>query len=1671
MKMANGIRIFGLLLYKNLLVRIRHWKSAVFLQCLVPITLFVLIQAVRDFSVQPPQVINENTYYPLEDTDELTDINMGYTYLYYMPQNEYTEKIIEDTRMCLKLPAEKVFGFSSEDKMIKSYTVLEAKLPTIKMLALVFEQYNTSDIRYKIRHALNIPRILFENVLDKISYTSHSLYFHAIPFVQLQMCVDESIVNLTAVHAKPDIKVSIQRMPYPPHVRIDSSDIILRLVICMFAVIAFLIPLCMETNYATKEKYIGVNVLMAMNGVKHYQNLLSWLITGILFSIFYIVPITVLFENTFSDNVEPYLHYSNSFIFWLILTVHVAHLISFGMHVAAYFSKPRFVTITLSVIYTASFSLHGNLIKEQLFSVIPGLGILFPNILLFRFLEEVNIYETRLTGIQWSNMFLVGDIQYNTSGCVGCILIFSLLGLMLHLTLALYINAILPGKYGVRKDPLYFLKYIKKNKVNLDEDMDDFDYDSIDDENFEPVTKGALTPGIQIRNLKKTYTTSYLRRTTVQAVKGISMDLYKGQITALLGHNGAGKTTLMSIITGVISATGGKVLINGKNIKTHLPVIRNDLGLCPQENMVFPDLSVSEQLEFFGLLKGSTKTRKQIKQDIITLLEKLKLSDKGNVLPSTLSGGQKRRLCLGMALIGDASIIILDEPTSGMDPETRRDIWDIILKIRGKKTILISTHNMEEADILGDRIAIVHGGKLKCYGTSLFLKKQYGYGHIEVTLSTKSWCNADKVISKFDPRTQPVNVDSEKIVLSVPHTETLPQSLDNVENEKKNLGVTGISVSLITLEEVFLKVIKKEDNGKYLNELFCPPSQRVEGWNLYMQTILALYHKKATYTFKNLSNTLLTLFLPILSVVLMGLSYDTPNESTDIFPIELGMYRNSKALYSSQNATFGKYYKSAVESFGGSSMEVIQNTSVTQALLNHSVESISDYRNHYIVSAEFNISDGSLYANGFYSGIAIHSIPLTMNLLSNVLIKSVAGEEYSIRVSSQRLPSSLSATQFYVPETESLSRVLIFCCFFFPTVALFVVHPFQETETKMKQLQRMTGVTSVSYWCTMFTFDLIIYTASVIIIVFGFYFMDVILDIRLYYRIEILTMILLLLLFGINSLLITYIFSFSRISRNSVVTILSLAPVGFVLLQYVLHEVIHSLDNLKVLHMMQKRLFRLIPHVSLFHGQLSFFNVAIQNARCRRLPNRLLDVVCLGLKDICCGLDCVDGDCKNQLSYFKTEDDDMSLLECVIYLSVTPLIYFVLLILFEEGFFNKLYVKLFNKHLTSTGPTDIKDEQVEKEKHAVAMEIRKLRNRATNEIENSKAVNITHSNYSESPENSNDSLYLVYELSKSYGKLMAVKEISFRVKQRECFGLLGVNGAGKSTTFRMLTGEEIPNSGTMYLGKSDIHTDRKKYLAQMGYCPQTDALLRSLNAFDHLRLFALLRGIPKSKVDLEVNKWINRLNLNACMSQPSSTYSGGNKRRLNIAMSLIGNPTLVLLDEPTTGVDPAARRSLWNILQSCQAMGQAIILTSHSMEECEALCNRLVIMVKGQLVCIGASQELKQRFGAGYDILIKLNPNRSDDDVANIKNVMVSSLACEIRDENLGFIAYHVSNTGMTWEKMYTTMNNLRMRYSCIEDYAVLSATLEQLFIQFARGSELSDSEKPAEDTVRTVIV
>ena len=177
---------------------------------------------------------------------------------------------------------------------------------------------------------------------------------------------------------------------------------------------------------------------------------------------------------------------------------------------------------------------------------------------------------------------------------------------------------------------------------------------------FEP-EPSEEEPGLAVKDLRKVFTS--LTGTPVQAVDSVSFNAYQGQITALLGHNGAGKSTTMNVLTGMLSSSGGSAIINGYNIDNQMSSIRQSLGLCPQHNMLFGDLTVAEHLILFGILKGlSMSEAKMQAEEYIT---KLDITTKKNSTADTLSGGMKRKLHLGMSLIGNSKVVMLDEPTSG----------------------------------------------------------------------------------------------------------------------------------------------------------------------------------------------------------------------------------------------------------------------------------------------------------------------------------------------------------------------------------------------------------------------------------------------------------------------------------------------------------------------------------------------------------------------------------------------------------------------------------------------------------------------------------------------------------------------------------------------------------------------------------------------------------------------------------------------------------------------------------------------------------------------------------------------------------------------------------------------------------------------------------------------
>lgn len=254
------------------------------------------------------------------------------------------------------------------------------------------------------------------------------------------------------------------------------------------------------------------------------------------------------------------------------------------------------------------------------------------------------------------------------------------------------------------------------------------------------------------------------------------------------------------------------------------------------------------------------------------------------------------------------------------------------------------------------------------------------------------------------------------------------------------------------------------------------------------------------------------------------------------------------------------------------------------------------------------------------------------------------------------------------------------------------------------------------------------------------------------------------------------------------------------------------------------------------------------------------------------------------------------------------------------------------------------------------------------------------------PEKSGYDVIRVDKFSKTYNRncqtVRAVEGVSFGLDYGECFGLLGVNGAGKSTTFKSLTGDITPTTGEINIQGFNIQKEFTSARKLIGYCPQVDAIFPLLTVREHLDFYAKVKGIPTKKREKVIQKLIEDLNLKDHIKKPAGTLSGGNKRKLSVAMATMGNPPIILLDEPSAGMDPQARKFMWTVIEKISQRDKksAVIITTHSMEECEALATKLGIMVRGGIFrCFGTIQHVKNKYGTGYEIEIKVIKSSYDE--------------------------------------------------------------------------------------------
>jgi len=237
---------------------------------------------------------------------------------------------------------------------------------------------------------------------------------------------------------------------------------------------------------------------------------------------------------------------------------------------------------------------------------------------------------------------------------------------------------------------------------------------------------------------------------------------------------------------------------------------------------------------------------------------------------------------------------------------------------------------------------------------------------------------------------------------------------------------------------------------------------------------------------------------------------------------------------------------------------------------------------------------------------------------------------------------------------------------------------------------------------------------------------------------------------------------------------------------------------------------------------------------------------------------------------------------------------------------------------------------------------------------------------------------VIENLNKFYGSFQAVKDVSLMIESGTCFGLLGPNGAGKTTTCNMLCGLAKPSKGTAYINGFDIRSEMDMVQRSMGLAPQYEVIYDDLTVEEHLLFYARLKGVPKREERAHVESIMESvgLHLPEHRVKTAQQLSGGMRRRLSLAMALCGDPVMILCDEPTTGLDPTSRRQVWSIIQKQKEQGRCIILTTHSLDEADVLCDRIGI-VKTQLMCIGSSFHLKSKYGQSYRLTMNYHFSQS----------------------------------------------------------------------------------------------
>ncbi|XP_031714357.1 ATP-binding cassette sub-family A member 12 [Anarrhichthys ocellatus] len=1555
-------------------------------------------------------------------------------------------------------------------------------------------------------------------------------------FVYLQENIDRAIIETQTGQRVTEPAVQLQPFPYPCYLRDEFLEA-MAFVFPLMMMIAWVLFVADFVKKLVHERELRLHEYMKMMGVNPLSHFFAWFLesTAYLVLIVFLVTMVLKFGRILPN--------SDGFLLFLYLCDYALSILSFSYLVSSFFDKTYIAGLSASLLYVFCFFPFIVVVAVETkltFTQKAALGLFSPTCFSHAS-QYISRYESQGEGIQWSNSY-TSPIAGDTSS-FGWLCWLLLIDSILYFIIGVYIRMVLPGKYGIPAPwyfpfkasfwtnlccciksnskvgrGLLFTNIMQKNQPVFADDKGkgQSTLSSQAGEDF-----SELPVGVALRGLSKIYGDRV-------AIENLNVSFYEGHVTSLLGHNGAGKTTTMSLLTGLFPPSSGTIEVYGRDMQSNIDEVRRELGVCMQYDVLFDHMTTKEHLLLYGEIKAPHWSCKELHEQVREILEETGMHAHRHKRVGTLSGGMKRKLSISIAFIGGSRLVVLDEPTTGVDPCSRRNIWDIVLQYKKHRTIIMSTHHLDEAEVLSDRIAFLEKGGLKCCGSPFHLKDKLGQGY-KLTLTKKNLeseqiDNAElkSFIQAHVPEARLKEALGGDLVYSLPpfassNASSYRSLLTALDSNLDALQLGGYGISDTTLEEVFLQLTDGNTEAETENiplsisetisdtdsidsfpshpsgsissfgdsiKLTGPSMAR--GMALAWQQMAAILIKRFHHSRRDWKGLISQILLPVLFMMFAMALGSVRNDLRHYPELELSPalynFGQSYSFFSNQNPNSTKL-KDTMMSFPGIDNACLDKSDnpVCKGSTNNwssrgnsskafSVckctrqEQICDRDNfqpphkkihssHIVYNLNGINVENYLVATandfirnrygGFTFGMPLppdlqmdltavpknrtlskvwfnpeghHTMPAYLNSLSNLILRSNLPADkdpnkYAISVSSHPYFGRADDEDSIV---QGMLQIMVAMCVltgFSITTASFAIYEVSEHHSGSKRLQHISGISEPLYWAVNFFYDMIMYLIPVTltVAVIAVFQVPAFTD-----RQNLGAVTLLLVLFGWSTFpwmyLLSGVFKDAEMAFIAYVCINLFISVNTIIstsILYFLGQI--SMHNPEFI----QEIFKRLSQAFLIFPQFNFGNGLMELAR-KNIEVQLLSGY---------GIDAY----RNP---FSTDALGWMFISSFI----QGLVFFTLRLLLNSSLIRKVRNLIWGRKTVPLVACEDEDEDVATERLRVSS--------------GAASTDILQVNQ----------LTKVYQQLKK--KVPAVKKLSVGIPAGECFGLLGVNGAGKTTTFKMLTGDISPTDGTAQIrdwdGRLvDIMECRNKGI-NIGYCPQVDALDNLLTGKEHLYFYARIRGISKREIDGVVNYLLKRLELSYHRNIITDSYSCGTRRKLSTALALIGHPQILLLDEPSSGMDPRTKRHLWKIISEEVKGKCAVVLTSHSMEECEALCSRLAIMVKGQFRCLGSLQHIKNRFGSGFTV--KMYLAEASCDAEAITGFMRDRFhSTYLKDQHSNMVEYHVpiapGGVADIFDQLESNKNALQIKH-----FSVSQTTLDEVFINFAMGNIAMES-------------